>query len=190
MLVANEELAGGYESRPLFFGEFLMISRPFLSFHVLCSLFLLASALVVAQDKQPARSTVQQTQNVPAADHHQHLFSPAYNKRWPNIKPVTAQDVIGFLDKAGIRRAVLLSTAYSFGRSGTESPNEYEAIKAENDYYGAQAALFPKRLIAFCSFNPLKDYALNELARCAKDPNLRHGIKFEFPSKAKSNINA
>ena len=41
---------------------------------------------------------------------------------------------------------------------------------------------FPKRLIAFCSFNPLKEYALDELARCAKDPNLRHGIKLHFGS--------
>jgi predicted TIM-barrel fold metal-dependent hydrolase len=27
---------------------------------------------------------------------------------------------------------------------------------------------------------PLKEYALDELARCARDPNLRHGIKLHF----------
>lgn len=42
------------------------------------------------------------------------------------------------------------------------------------------AALYPKRLIAFCGFNPLKEYALEELERCAKDPNLKHGIKLHF----------
>ena len=55
--------------------------------------------------------------------------------------------------------------------------DEYAKVRAENDWTGAQAALFPERLRAFCSFNPLKQYALDELARCAKDPNLRRGIK-------------
>jgi hypothetical protein len=32
----------------------------------------------------------------------------------------------------------------------------------------------------FCGFNPLKDYALDELARCAGTPLLRHGIKLHF----------
>ncbi|MGH7463262.1 MAG: amidohydrolase family protein, partial [Longimicrobiales bacterium] len=35
-------------------------------------------------------------------------------------------------------------------------------------------------LRAFCSFNPLKDYALEELGRCARDPNLKWGIKLHF----------
>lgn len=96
------------------------------------------------------------------------------------IKPVTAQDVIGLLDEAGIRRAVLLSTAYSYGRPGREPQDEYAKVKAENDWVAAQAALFPKRFRAFCGFNPLKGYALDELERCAKDPNLRHGLKLHF----------
>jgi len=96
------------------------------------------------------------------------------------IKPVTAQDVIGLLDAAGIRQAVLLSTAYSYGRPGREPQDEYAKVKAENDWVAAQAALFPKRFRAFCGFNPLKDYALDELERCAKDPNLRHGLKLHF----------
>jgi predicted TIM-barrel fold metal-dependent hydrolase len=35
-------------------------------------------------------------------------------------------------------------------------------------------------LRAFCSFNPLKSYALRELARCSKDPQLRFGLKLHF----------
>ena len=35
-------------------------------------------------------------------------------------------------------------------------------------------------LVGFCGLNPLKDYALDELARCAKDPNLRRGLKLHF----------
>jgi predicted TIM-barrel fold metal-dependent hydrolase len=109
------------------------------------------------------------------------VFSPAYAKlQSPGFKTVTAQDVIELLDKAGIRRAALLSTGFRYGRPGSEPPDEYAAVKAENDWTAAQAALFPKRLIAFCGFNPVKDYALDELARCAKGPNLRHGIKMHF----------
>ena len=33
---------------------------------------------------------------------------------------------------------------------------------------------------AFCSFNPLKPYALEELERCSKDPQLHYGLKLHF----------
>jgi uncharacterized protein len=114
------------------------------------------------------------------ADHHQHLFGPAIRELLPGLNPVTARDVIGLLDAAGIKRAVLLSVGYMYGRPGREPKDEYAKVKAENDWTGAQAAEYPKRLIAFCGFNPLKDYAVDELARCAKDPNLRRGIKMHF----------
>ena len=96
------------------------------------------------------------------------------------IKPGTAQEVIGLLDAAGIRRAAVLSFAYRYGRPGSEPQDEYTKVKAENDWVADQAALFPKRLLAFCSFNPLKDYALEEIERCAKDPNLWYGLKLHF----------
>ena len=157
-----------------------MVERLFLVFHTLL-LIALASAVAIAQNEQPSRSNARSEQIAPSADHHQHVFSPDYAKlQSPGFKTVTAQNVIELLDKAGIRRAVLLSTGFRYGRPGSEQPNEYEAVKAENDWTAAQTALFPKRLIAFCGFNPVKDYALNELARCAKDPNLRHGIKMHF----------
>ncbi len=115
----------------------------------------------------------------PAADHHQHVFSPSMAE-FQKIKPITAEDVINHLDAANIRQGVLLSTAYSYGRPGREPQNEYEKVKEENDWVGAQAALYPKRLIAFCGLNPLKDYALEEIARCAKNPNTRHGLKLHI----------
>jgi predicted TIM-barrel fold metal-dependent hydrolase len=58
--------------------------------------------------------------------------------------------------------------------------NEHAKVRAENDWTAAQAALYPDRLLAFCSFNPLRSYALEELARCAADPNLRRGLKLHF----------
>ncbi len=157
-----------------------MIKRLIVVFYVL-SLFFLASAIAVAQNPQSARSKSQSEQTAPVVDHHQHLFSPAYAKlQSPGFKTVTAQDLIGLLDEANIQRAVLLSTAYRWGRPGAEPPDEYAGVKAENDWTAAQAALYPKRLIAFCGFNPLKDYALDELARCANNTNLRRGIKMHF----------
>jgi predicted TIM-barrel fold metal-dependent hydrolase len=146
------------------------------------SIIALISFVTLAQDAKSSKT--QSKQIAPAADHHQHVFSPPYTEKFlpPGSKTITAQDLIALLDKAGIRRAALLATGYSFGRPGSEPPNEYEAVKAENDWSAAQAALFPKRLIAFCGFNPLKDYALDELARCAKNPNLRTGIKLHFGS--------
>ncbi|HEX8398113.1 MAG TPA: amidohydrolase family protein [Pyrinomonadaceae bacterium] len=157
-----------------------MAKRLFLVFHTL-SLIILASVLAIAQNGQSSQSNSKSEQIVPSADHHQHLFSPSYVElQPPGTKTITAQDVIDLLDKAGIRRAVLLSTGYRYGRPGSEPPDEYAKVKAENDWTAAQAALFPKRLIAFCGFNPLKDYALDELARCANNKNLRHGIKLHF----------
>jgi predicted TIM-barrel fold metal-dependent hydrolase len=147
-------------------------------FRVLSLLFL-ASAAAVAQSGQSPESNSRLEKVTPEADNHQHVFSPAMAE-FQKIKPVTVQDVIRLLDTAGIKRAVFLSTAFSYGRPGREPQDEYAKVKEENDWVGAQAALFPKRFRAFCGFNPLKDYALDELARCAKDANLRHGIKMHF----------
>ena len=155
--------------------------KPFLLIILALALLFPAPAAVVAQsvttDRSDSNAPVQIT---PTADHHQHLFSPAITELSPNLKPITAQDVIGLLDAAGIRRAVLLSVAYMYGKPGSEPRDEYAKVRAENDWVSAQAALFPKRLRAFCSFNPLKDYALTELERCAANPNLRYGIKLHF----------
>jgi predicted TIM-barrel fold metal-dependent hydrolase len=70
--------------------------------------------------------------------------------------------------------------AYKYGRPTRTVEEEYAKVRAENDWTGTQAALYPRRLLAFCSFNPLKEYALTELERCAKDPNLKHGLKLHF----------
>ena len=94
--------------------------------------------------------------------------------------PITAQDVVAHLDSAGIRRAVLLSVAYIYGSPRRTVTDEYSKVRAENDWNAAQAAEYPDRLIAFCGVNPLKQYALDELARCASDPRLRYGVKLHF----------
>jgi predicted TIM-barrel fold metal-dependent hydrolase len=41
-------------------------------------------------------------------------------------------------------------------------------------------AKHPGRLVGFCSVNPLRPYALEEIARCAADPRLERGLKMHF----------
>ena len=122
----------------------------------------------------------------PLADHHQHLFSPALQP----ANPIDAARLIEMLDAAGIRRAVVLSTAYIFEQSGRKVENPADMLRADNDWTSQQVARFPNRLIGFCGINPLKDYALDELARCAKDPNLRNGLKMHFGNSAVEYHNA
>ena len=122
-------------------------------------------------------------QITPVADHHQHLFSPAMVTLLDTTHsqpPITARDMVALLDSAGIRRALMLSVAYIYGSPSRTVEDEYAKVRAENDWNAAQAAQYPGRLRAFCGFNPLKEYALAELQRCAKDPRLRGGIKLHF----------
>ena len=115
----------------------------------------------------------------PAVDHHQHLFSPALAQVIKGT-PITAAELVKHLDDAGIRRAVVLSTAYSFSNPARKVQNDYQFVRADNDWTANQVAQYPDRLIGFCGLNPVKDYALTELARCAKNPNLARGLKLHF----------
>ena len=119
----------------------------------------------------------------PAGDFHQHVFSKeTVVLIGPNagLTLLDAKDVVTLLDAAGIRKAVLLSTAYMFGSPQRQVDNEYARVRLENDWTAAQAARFPERLLAFCGFNPLRDYALVELNRCASIPGLRRGLKLHL----------
>lgn len=121
----------------------------------------------------------------PAADHHQHLFSPAASAMLVSegnlaFRPLTADDLVALLDSAGIRRAAVLSVAYMYGSPSRRVADEYAKVRAENDWTAAQVARHPDRLRAFCSFNPLREYALEELERCARDPHLRGGLKLHL----------
>jgi predicted TIM-barrel fold metal-dependent hydrolase len=96
-------------------------------------------------------------------------------------EPIAAEQLIANLDDAGIQRAVVLSTAYWVGSPFNEQPIDDEAgkVRAANDWIVEQVARYPERLIAFCGVNPLKDYALDELARCAELPRVK-GMKLHF----------
>ena len=120
----------------------------------------------------------------PVVDYHQHLFSPAaaaLTSGDPRSPGINARDVVALLDSAHIQRALVLSVAYTWGKaSRAPVPDEYAHVKAENDWTAQQVAQFPERLRAFCSVNPLKSYALDEVTRCHNDPHLRSGLKLHF----------
>ena len=133
----------------------------------------------VASAQQTASRSI-----VPLADHHQHLFSPAAATMLSTptrpFSSITARDVIALLDSAGIQKALVLSVAYMFGRPDREIENEQAKVQAENDWTAAQVSQYPGRLFAACSVNPIKEYALDEIARCAKDPVLKRALKLHF----------
>jgi predicted TIM-barrel fold metal-dependent hydrolase len=92
-----------------------------------------------------------------------------------------AAELVTLLDEAGIRRAVVLSLGYQYGNPNKPPvPDEYSAAKVENDWTAAQIAPFADRLRGFCGVNPLKPYAIEEIARCAQIPQLRFGLKLHF----------
>jgi predicted TIM-barrel fold metal-dependent hydrolase len=114
----------------------------------------------------------------PRVDYHQHLISPAFA---PIVQgPVRdGAALLRELDAAGIARAVVLSVGYSFAdeRKGLANPDSL--TRAENDWTSAQVSGSGGRLIGFCSANPLRAAALQELERCLALPGMR-GIKQHF----------
>ena len=117
----------------------------------------------------------------PAIDYHQHLLSPSAAALGSLPTTFTARDLIPLFDAAGVHRALILSLAYQSGNPNRPPvPDEYTKVRAENDWTVQQVAQYPDRLRAFCGIDPLKDYALAEIARCAKDPYLHFGLKLHF----------
>ncbi|SFC45119.1 amidohydrolase family protein [Massilia yuzhufengensis] len=149
---------------------------------LLCTALALASAgLAAAAPAAPVRAKA--VVAMPVADHHQYVFSPAaaafMSTATAALRPVTAQELIPQLDAAGIERAAVLSVAYVYGQPLRSLDEEYRRVRAENDWAARQAAEYPDRLVALCSVDPLKKYALAELARCAANPEFGRGIKLQ-----------
>jgi predicted TIM-barrel fold metal-dependent hydrolase len=88
-------------------------------------------------------------------------------------------DLLAEMDAAGVRKALVLSSAYWGTSIIAQAEGEYALVRAENDWVGEQVARHPDRLVGFCSFNPLREYALREIARCAAHPRLT-GIKLHM----------
>jgi predicted TIM-barrel fold metal-dependent hydrolase len=114
----------------------------------------------------------------PLIDYHQHLVDPAFA---PIVK-LPERDgtaLIRELDAAGIGRAVVLSVGYSFSdeRKGLADPDRL--TREQNNLTAAQVARHSARLTGFCSANPLRTAALQELERCLGLAGMV-GIKLHF----------
>lgn len=161
--------------------------RPFTARFVLpaVGLMLLFGGCAAAGNREPAaapRTVLQRDEIVPLVDHHQHLASAGtiamLKSKMPAgaapQEPITAERLVALLDLARIRRAVVLSGAFTFGGRNfdpdwnTLSADELVArVRAENEWTATEVAKYPTRLIAFCSFHPQAESAMAELRWCA-----------------------
>lgn len=71
------------------------------------------------------------------------------------------------MDQAGVRRGLVMSTAYLAGSPMMVPglPNAAVIVRAANDWTVALARVYPQRLSAFIGINPLTPTALSEIAR-------------------------
>lgn len=106
-------------------------------------------------------------------DHHVHLMSPRLIKYFKDLgipfsKPdADYSDLNAVSKRLGTRRFTLVSMAYMFGHPEFgKLKNEYETVKAENDYVIKAREKSSQNIKVFCAINPLKSYALMELKRC------------------------
>jgi predicted TIM-barrel fold metal-dependent hydrolase len=116
--------------------------------------------------------------DAPLVDYHQHLVSPAFE---PIVK-MRERDgaaLVRELDQAGIKRSVVLSVGYSFADERKGLPDPDRLTREENDWTSRQVTANAPRLIGFCSANPLRPAALDELHRCLELPGMV-GIKLHL----------
>lgn len=73
----------------------------------------------------------------------------------------------------------MLSVAYSFADERKKLENPDRLTRDENDWTSGQVAAGGGRLIGFCSANPQRPAALEELERCLALPGMK-GVKLHF----------
>ena len=112
---------------------------------------------------------------VPRVDYHQHLVSPAFAPI-ARLPERNGDALLRELDAAGIARAVVLSVGYTFADERKALSDPDGRTRAENDWTSAEVSKSNGRLIGFCSANPLRPVALQELERCLSLPGMV-GIK-------------
>lgn len=133
---------------------------------------------------------------VPRVDHHVHLNAPAIEaflpafcasmKRFGGCDPAltaphSPTDLLTAMDKAGIRKALLLSDGYLAESPLMPSPpaNGADLMRAANDWTVALARRHPARLGAFIAVDPLRPTALPEINRWRADPAVT-GVKLHL----------
>jgi predicted TIM-barrel fold metal-dependent hydrolase len=135
----------------------------------------------------------------PLVDHHIHIASPALTafveevaRKDPSAFAFLSKDIFNKLPPAdvitmfasvGVKRAVVLSTAYLFapGASGPFSAEALQSLRQENHFNVEAGLRSGGRLIPFVSVNPFAPNALDELSYWARKPGVK-GLKLHLGS--------
>lgn len=117
-----------------------------------------------------------QSSNVPVAgatDGHVHILSPELIKIWKGLGIPFSRpdeyysDIDVILKNTAVKRIDLTSMAHVYSSEEFGGfKNEHELVEKENSYVAAARDKYPKKVRAFCSIDPLRDYAQEELERC------------------------
>lgn len=144
-------------------------------------------------------------------DHHVHLTSPAIQaflpdfcasvRRYGGCKPAlttprSPEDLLAIMDRAGIRRALVLSNGY-LAESPFVSPPRPDAaalLRAANDWTVGLVHRYPERFSAFIAVDPLRPTALPEIAHWRRNPAVS-GVKLHLTAsgvdlRKESNVTA
>lgn len=131
-------------------GDRAVIGRPpenILKLFSLVILFLFMSCSVVPKNKTDF-----------GTDFHMHIHSPP--KDYEDDLQFNGERALFAADSVELSRALILSNSYS--RNVSE-----EYAHQENDFVISEAAKHPKKLAGACAVNPLKEWAVREIKRCA-----------------------
>jgi len=150
------------------------------------NVWLVAASSIVAAAATSAAPTASSDVPPPLVAAHQHLISPDFAKLL-NLPPQDGAAFLKMLDKAGIRRGVVLSMGYTFGDERKKIPeSDRDRLTAEeNDWTSEQVVHSDGRLVGFCGVNPLRSSALAEIDRCLKLPGMI-GVKLHFANSGVS----
>ena len=108
-----------------------------------------------------------------ATDAHVHILSPELIKIWKGLGiPFSRPDdyyseIDVILKNTAVKRIDLISMAHVYSSEEFGGfKNERELVEKENSYVAAARDKYRKKVKAYCSVDPLRDYALEELERC------------------------
>jgi predicted TIM-barrel fold metal-dependent hydrolase len=148
-------------------------------FHTLLAVLAFGHAACAAQPNRPQAEHHLKLRSVAAADLLFQIRKKDSTFSHSALLPVTAEDVLAALDAAGVEEAIVISSAHLFSMPDLNPSAEYNLVIRENDYVAAQVAVAPERLAGICSVNPLANFALDEIQRCAQRLGL-NGLYLDF----------
>lgn len=157
-----------------------------------CNLAALFGAAFLVLAPVPAAA-----QHVPPVrtDHHVHVHSPEILAFLPAycaspgrigacdpafLKPLTVDDLLADMDRAGVHTAYMMSTGYlAESPMVPPRPDASTLVHAANAFTIDQARTHPDRLVAFIGVNPLTPTALAEIAAWRDEPFVA-GVKLHL----------